>query len=114
MSPDLKSVTWSRPVTPTGANYSEARSDVGLLMSASEYLFANGRSEQPIRVSDPLTVREREVLGMIGQGLTNKRIGRILEVSPETVKSHVKRIFLKMAVSTRAEAVFRAGSLGLL
>jgi len=51
---------------------------------------------------------------MIGQGFTNKCIARILEISPETVKSHVKRIFLKLAVSTRAEAVSRAGSLGLL
>jgi LuxR family maltose regulon positive regulatory protein len=51
---------------------------------------------------------------MIGQGFTNKRIARNLEISPETVKSHVKRIFLKLAVSTRAEAVSRAGSLRLL
>jgi LuxR family maltose regulon positive regulatory protein len=51
---------------------------------------------------------------MIGQGFTNKHIARILEISPETVKSHVKRIFLKLAVRTRAGAVSRAGSLGLL
>ena len=54
------------------------------------------------------------MLAMIGQGLANKRIARTLEISPETVKSHVKRIFSKLAVSTRTEAVFRAGSLGLL
>jgi DNA-binding CsgD family transcriptional regulator len=63
---------------------------------------------------DGLTARERDVLAMIGQGLSNKRIARALEISPETVKSHVKRIFLKLTVSTRAEAVSRAGSLGLL
>jgi LuxR family maltose regulon positive regulatory protein len=51
---------------------------------------------------------------MIGQGFTNKRIARILNISPETVKTHVKRIFLKLIVGTRAEAVSRAGSLGLL
>jgi ATP/maltotriose-dependent transcriptional regulator MalT len=66
------------------------------------------------RVSDTLTAREHDVLAMISQGFANKRIARILEISPETVKSHLKRIFSKLTVSTRTEAVFRAGSLGLL
>jgi DNA-binding CsgD family transcriptional regulator len=64
-------------------------------------------------VSDILTARERDVLAMIRQGCSNKRIARTLEISPETVKSHVKRIFLKLAVSTRTEAAFRAVSLEL-
>jgi len=42
------------------------------------------------RISDPLTARERDVLAMISQGLSNKRIARTLEISPETVKSHFK------------------------
>jgi DNA-binding CsgD family transcriptional regulator len=61
-----------------------------------------------------LTARERDILVMISRGLSNKRIARDLYISPETVKSHVKRIFRKLAVSTRAEAAFRAVSLGLL
>jgi DNA-binding CsgD family transcriptional regulator len=61
-----------------------------------------------------LTPRERDVLAMISQGFSNKRIARTLEISPETVKTHVKRIFLKLAVSTRTEAVFQAVSLELL
>jgi len=65
-------------------------------------------------VSEALTVREHDILAMISQGLSNKRIARAFEISPETVKSHVKHIFFKLAVSTRAEAVSRAGSLGLL
>ena len=66
------------------------------------------------RVSSTLTARESDILAMIGQGLSNKHIARALEISPETVKSHVKRIFLKLAVRARSEAVFRAVSLGLL
>ena len=66
------------------------------------------------RVNDPLTARERDVLAMISQGLSNKRIARALVISPETVKSHVKHIFLKLAVGTRTEAVFRAVSHELL
>src|SRR5580704_203317 len=63
---------------------------------------------------DRLTARERDVLAMISQGLSNKRVARAFEISPETVKSHVKHIFLKLEVSTRAEAVSRAVSLELL
>ena len=65
-------------------------------------------------VSDPLTARERDVLAMISQGCSNKRVARILEISPETVKSHLKHIFSKLEVSTRTEAAFRALSLQML
>ena len=65
-------------------------------------------------VGETLTARQRDILVMISQGLSNKRIARAREISPETVKSHVKRIFLKLSVGTRAQAVFQAGSLGLL
>ena len=64
--------------------------------------------------SDAITARERDVLSKMGQGYSNKRIARTLEISPETVKSHVKHIFSKLDVSTRSEAVSRAASLGLL
>ncbi len=74
----------------------------------------DGAAQPSSRVSDPLTARERDVLAMISQGLSNKRSARALEISPETVKSHVKHIFLKLEVGTRAEAVSRAGLLGLL
>jgi LuxR family maltose regulon positive regulatory protein len=65
-------------------------------------------------MNDVLTERETDILAKISQGLPNKKIARTLEISPETVKSHIKRIFLKLAVGTRAEAVSQAKSLGLL
>jgi ATP/maltotriose-dependent transcriptional regulator MalT len=71
-------------------------------------------SRQPSIDSDPITAREHDVLSMIGQGHSNKLIARTLEISPETVKSHVKHIFSKLDVTTRSEAVSRAASLGLL
>lgn len=60
------------------------------------------------------TERERDTLNGICQGLTNKSIARTLNISPETVKSHAKRIFIKLGVRTRSEAVSRSKSLGLL
>jgi ATP/maltotriose-dependent transcriptional regulator MalT len=88
---------------------------VGSLLSRWDTRHEGSSPTQPKRrVSDTLTARERDVLVMISQGFANKRIALILEISPETVKSHVKRIFSKLAVSTRTEAAFRASSLGLL
>ena len=66
------------------------------------------------RSSEILSVRECDILSMVGRGLTNKRIAQALTIAPETVKSHVKRIFMKLEVKTRAEAVSRAGTQGLL
>ena len=71
-------------------------------------------SGQPALDGEAITTRERDVLGMISQGHSNKHIARTLKISPETVKSHVKRIFSKLSVGTRTEAVSRALSLGLL
>jgi LuxR family maltose regulon positive regulatory protein len=108
----LKLVTWNPRVEAPGSNRREAQPVGGLLRSAWDSSHAVGRSAHPgSRISNTITAREREVLAMIGEGLTNKRIARILEISPETVKTHVKNIFLKLAVSTRAEAVSRTGSL---
>ena len=61
-----------------------------------------------------LSARERTVVLLMGHGLSNKRIARQLSIAPETVKSHAKRIFWKLTVQTRAQAVYRASTLGLL
>ena len=61
-----------------------------------------------------LSARERMVVRLIGDGLSNKRIARQLSISPETVKSHAKSIFLKMTVQSRAQAVYRAATLDLI
>jgi LuxR family maltose regulon positive regulatory protein len=47
-------------------------------------------------------------------GLSNKRIAQELHIAPETVKSHIKGIFIKLAVQKRAHAVSTAGAMGLL
>jgi ATP/maltotriose-dependent transcriptional regulator MalT len=105
---------YSRAEAP-GSMDREVLPFVGSLLSQWQARQAAGRSEQPgSRISGTLTARERHILAMISQGFSNKRAARILDISPETVKSHLKRVFAKLAVSTRSEAVSRAGSLGLL
>jgi RNA polymerase sigma factor (sigma-70 family) len=57
-----------------------------------------------------LTPREREVLDLLAQGLTNKEIAEALVISDNTVKRHLKAIFAKLDVSTRAAAAARAAA----
>jgi LuxR family transcriptional regulator, maltose regulon positive regulatory protein len=66
------------------------------------------------RATESLSPREHSVLRSMSSGLSNKRIAQELQIAPETVKSHVKGIFIKLAVQTRAHAVSTAGALGLL
>ena len=61
-----------------------------------------------------LSEREGAVLNLIADGLSNKEIARDLAIAPETVKSHVKRIFTKLNAEKRVEAVARARNLGIL
>jgi DNA-binding NarL/FixJ family response regulator len=66
------------------------------------------------RTEEQLTPRERAVLALISQGKSNKGVARALEITSETVKSHLKRVFVKLGSRTRAEAVGRATALGWL
>jgi PAS domain S-box-containing protein len=62
--------------------------------------------------SPGLSARECTVLTLIAKGQSNKRIAQTLGIAPETVKSHLKHILIKLESKTRAEAVARAGALG--
>jgi DNA-binding CsgD family transcriptional regulator len=76
-------------------------------------------SRQPVRrvgqrPNERLSARECAVLALIAKGQSNKRVAQTLKIAPETVKSHVKRSFIKLGAKTRAEAVARATELGFL
>jgi DNA-binding NarL/FixJ family response regulator len=62
---------------------------------------------------DPLTPREREVLALVGAGLTNDEIGARLHLSPLTAKTHVFRIMTKLAARDRVQLVIVAYETGL-
>ncbi|TDC76676.1 response regulator [Streptomyces hainanensis] len=78
--------------------------------------FASRRARQP----DPsprlnaLTEREREVMGLVGAGLTNDEIARRLVLSPATAKTHVSRIMTKLDVRDRAQLVILAYESGMI
>jgi DNA-binding NarL/FixJ family response regulator len=61
-----------------------------------------------------LSEREIDVLQLIAQGKSNKEIGSALFITEGTVKSHVKRMFAKLGVISRTEAVAKASRRGLI
>jgi DNA-binding CsgD family transcriptional regulator len=61
-----------------------------------------------------ISEREFEVLTLLAAGQSNKQIAQTLEVTPNTVKTHVAKLFEKLEVSRRTQAIFRARELGMI
>lgn len=83
-----------------------------------EELLATPEAGCPLPPAEPerdaLTPREREVLEMLAEGLSNKEIAWRMNISEHTVKFHLASVFAKLDVSTRTEAVMQALRRGLL
>jgi DNA-binding CsgD family transcriptional regulator len=71
---------------------------------------ANTRVQKTLGISE----REFEVLKLLAAGQSNKEIARQLQVSPNTVKTHVAKLFEKLAVKRRTGAILRARELGMI
>jgi DNA-binding NarL/FixJ family response regulator len=63
---------------------------------------------------NPLSTRETEILQLLAKGMSFNEIGEILGISPHTVTAHIKKIYRKLAVHSRSEAVYEATQMGLL
>jgi DNA-binding CsgD family transcriptional regulator len=70
----------------------------------------NTRVQETLGISD----RELEVLGLLAAGGSNKEIARRLEVSPNTVKTHLTKLFAKLEARRRTEAIQKARELGMI
>lgn len=69
---------------------------------------------EQVRNTLGISDREFEVLELLAAGRSNKEIASALNVSPNTVKTHVAKIFAKLEVTRRTEAILRARELGML
>ena len=90
-----------------------------------EVIFSPGVAEQMMsffaqggKISDldpfpELTPREREILTLLAQGLTNNAIAEKLVLSPKTIRNQVSNIFSKLQVASRSEAIVKAREAGL-
>jgi len=86
----------------------------GIVPSYSRKLLTLIQPHQQQGLVEPLTEREIEVLQLIAQGLSNREIGEQLYLALDTVKGYNRKIFGKLGVRKRLEAVNRAQGLGIL
>lgn len=84
----------------------------------ARYLLKQFEQRDEPKAADPeapsLTRRETDVLQLIAKGFTYDEIGDLLEMSVNTVRSHIRHLYRKLEVGSRGEAVFEARELGLL
>ena len=81
--------------------------------SVARRIMEHFRNTGPVAEDVTLTARECEVLALISRGLRNVDVARQLALSENTVASHLKSIYRKLGISSRAEASWHATRLGL-
>ncbi|MDP9330916.1 MAG: response regulator transcription factor [Actinomycetota bacterium] len=72
------------------------------------------RAREGSEMSARLSPREREILLLMSDGLTMRQVARRLSISQRTVETHVAKLYRKLGVRTRMQAIARASSLGLI
>jgi two-component system, NarL family, nitrate/nitrite response regulator NarL len=103
------------PKTSTSEYFSHA---LQLLLAGGTSIPTDVLMEQPVSDKSPawlakMSARERDVLRGVVQGQSNKEIGRVLGLAEVTIKLHLRNVFRKMAVKSRAEAAVKAVRAGL-
>ncbi|MDX6437946.1 MAG: hypothetical protein QOF45_529 [Gaiellaceae bacterium] len=89
----------------------ESHGDVARVLTLAGDATLVGSQALPDHSVLTLSRREKEVLALVARGLSNAQIGAALFISPATVKVHVRHIFEKLGVKSRAEAAMRAAQL---
>jgi DNA-binding NarL/FixJ family response regulator len=73
-----------------------------------------GDATPGVAEANPLSARETEILRLLAKGLSYAEIGDLLGISAHTVTQHIKKIYRKLSVHSRGEAVFEATQMGIL
>jgi len=91
-----------------------ARGDIVISRDVASGMQLSWGANQPLKWSDGLSDREREVLGLVGLGATNREIAQKLIISEHTVKVHLRTILNKLNLQNRQQAAAYAAKEGLL
>lgn len=127
LSADDRRETVMAAIEAGAAGFIPKSADTGLLAQALATVVGGGvfvppltlltAGPTPSRPATPeslgLTPRQVEVLRLLIEGKSNKTIGRLMDLSPSTVRTHVEAIFLRLDVHSRTQAVVAAARLGL-
>jgi len=105
-----------------GASSTEIVNAVSLLMAGgapmsptvARYVIEEFQDIKSSRETTTLTKREKEVLQGVASGLSEKKLAESLSVSPHTIHTHIKKIYRKLQVNSRAEAVLKARNKGIV
>ncbi len=105
-----------------GASSTEIVNAVSLLMAGgapmsptvARYVIEEFQDIKSSRERTTLTKREKEVLQGVASGLSEKKLAEGLSVSPHTIHTHIKKIYRKLQVNSRAEAVLKARNKGIV
>jgi DNA-binding NarL/FixJ family response regulator len=93
----------------------ESAFDPGQEQAALRQLGRVARQAREIsEVVPSITAREREVLGLISEGLSTRQVASRLNLSPKTVETHIGKLYRKLGARTRVQALSRAVELGLI
>jgi DNA-binding NarL/FixJ family response regulator len=95
----------------SGGRVFTAQQEQGALDHLGTFLRSTRESS---RVTGTLTERETQVLSLIGEGLTTRQMASRLQVSQRTVESHIEKLYRKLGVNSRVQAVARAAELGVI
>jgi DNA-binding CsgD family transcriptional regulator len=96
-------------LTPTKEKIVEKRIEIEVPVPAGPFVFNQAKADELT-----LTPREIEVLGLMAEGLSNKEMAERLFVSENTIKTHCSRVFDKLGVSRRTQAVQAGKRLNLI
>lgn len=104
-----------RPVGAVGLSATTAPDAVGPRSGegATNPIGAVADGPAPVPALDALSPREREVLRLLADGLSNKELARALNVSENTIKTHLANLYAKLGTRNRVQALARAQALGL-
>lgn len=110
----LRDLLASDTLDPVIALYARRLLDAAAHAPSGHQPAAPAPNPAPKRITVPLSAlsgRERDILEMVAQAMPNKKIARALNITPETVKWHLKNVFSKLGVSGRDEAAERLRNL---
>lgn len=85
-----------------------------LVLNQARTLYADRAAPEKETEDAAFTEREMEILNLVAKGFSFNEIAGLLDISINTVKTHVNRIYAKLAVHSRSEAVYEAAKIGLL